>query len=163
GESLMVLDESLEPVPAGEIGDLYIGGAGLSPGYWRDEEKTREVFVHKRCSDDRSERIYKTGDLASVGEDGLVFFAGRSDCQIKTRGYRIELGEIESALHSLEGLRECAVVAVTLGGFEGACICCAYVPITGHCTGPLTLRKELGRLLPSYMLPTHWLEFHSLP
>src|SRR5581483_5690058 len=163
GESLMVLDKNLEPVPAGEIGDLYIGGAGLSPGYWRDEEKTLEVFVRKHCSGDGSERIYKTGDLASVGEDGLVYYVGRSDCQIKSRGYRIELGEMESALHSLEGLQECAVVAVTLGGFEGARICCAYVPLSGHSTGPLTLRKELSRLLPSYMLPTHWLEFDSLP
>ncbi|HEY1266889.1 MAG TPA: amino acid adenylation domain-containing protein [Candidatus Binatia bacterium] len=163
GESLMVLDEKLEPVPAGEIGSLYIGGAGLSPGYWRDEEKTHGAFVRQPCGDDRSERVYKTGDLASLGQDGLVYYVGRSDFQIKSRGYRIELGEIESALHSLPDLQECAVVAVTLGGFEGARVCCAYVPLAGECAGPLTLRKELSRLLPSYMLPTHWLEFDSLP
>jgi amino acid adenylation domain-containing protein len=163
GESLLVLDENLKRKPAGEIGNLHIGGVGLSPGYWRDEEKTRAVFVRNPYSDDPSDRIYKTGDLASVGADGLVYYAGRSDFQIKSRGYRIELGEIESALHSLAGLQECAVVAVPVDGFEGARICCAYVSLAGHSIGPLMLRRELARLLPSYMLPTHWLAFDALP
>ena len=163
GESLLVLDESFKRTPAGEIGNLYIGGVGLSPGYWRDEEKNRAVFLQNPYSDDPSDRIYKTGDLASLGEDGLVYYIGRADFQIKSRGYRIELGEIESALHSLSGLHECAVVAVSVDGFEGARICCAYAPRAGYTIAPLMLRRELSRLVPSYMLPTHWLAFGSLP
>src|SRR5262249_53705391 len=131
-ESLLVLDANLKRAPAGEIGNLYIGGAGLSPGYWRDEDKTRAAFVRNPYSADPSDRIYKTGDLGSLGEDGLVYYVGRADFQIKSRGYRIELGEIESALHSLSGLQECAVVALSVDGFEGARICCAYVPLAGH-------------------------------
>ncbi len=163
GESLMVLNDKLERARAGEIGELYIGGVGLSPGYWRDDEKTRASFIRNPYSDDPSDRMYKTGDLASRGEDGLIYYVGRVDSQIKTRGYRIELGEIESALHSLPGLQECAVVAVPLGGFEGVRLCCAYAPLEGDAIAPLMLRKELSRLLPPYMLPTHWLAFTSLP
>ena len=70
GEELLVLDEKLEPAPAGEIGDLFIAGAGLSPGYWRDEEKTAAAFVPDPRAE--GERIYRTGDLAKVQEDGLV-------------------------------------------------------------------------------------------
>ena len=91
----------LVPVAQGEIGDLYIAGVGLSPGYWRDEEKTRAAFVPDPRSEDPEARIYKTGDLARYSEDGLVQFLGRADSQIKSRGYRIELGEIETALNAL--------------------------------------------------------------
>jgi amino acid adenylation domain-containing protein len=163
GEELLVLDDRLNRCPTGQIGDLYIGGVGLSPGYWRDGEKTRAVFLPNPHSDDSNDRIYKTGDLAWSGEDGLVYYVGRADFQIKSRGYRIELGEIESALNSLSGLKECAVVAVPLGGFEGYRICCAYATLPGHVVNPLGLRKELARLVPAYMLPAQWLEFEILP
>ena len=107
----------------GEVGDLYIGGVGLSPGYWRDLEKTRAAFLPYGDSG----RIYRTGDLAKIGDDGLVYFVGRADTQIKSRGYRIELGEIEVVLNTFEQLKECAVVAVPTDGFENNLICCAYV------------------------------------
>jgi amino acid adenylation domain-containing protein len=163
GEELLVLDDELRRMPAGETGNLYIRGVGLSPGYWRDPEKTRAVFLRNPYSEDHADRIYKTGDLAWRGADGLVYYVGRADFQIKSRGYRIELGEIESALHSIPGLQECAVVAAPLGGFEGSRICCAYVPLQGDGPSPMSLRKELSRMLPSYMLPAHWLAMESLP
>jgi amino acid adenylation domain-containing protein len=163
GEELLVLDEQLNRCAAGQIGDLYIRGVGLSPGYWRDAEKTRAVFLPNPHTADPNDRIYKTGDLASFGEDGLVYYVGRADFQIKSRGYRIELGEIESALNSLSCLQECAVVAVPLGGFEGYRICCAYASLPGHIVSPIGLRKELARLVPAYMLPAQWLEFEKLP
>ena len=100
GEELLVLDEALGPVATGEIGDLYIGGVGLSPGYWRDEEKTNAAFVRDPADPER--RLYRTGDLARLGDDGLLYFLGRVDSQIKSRGYRIELGEIETALNALD-------------------------------------------------------------
>jgi amino acid adenylation domain-containing protein len=163
GEELLVLDDELRPVPPGVIGSLYIGGVGLSPGYWRDPEKTRAAFVPKPGATGAGERIYKTGDLASVGPDGLVYFHGRADTQVKSRGYRIELGEIEAALSSLAGLRDAAVVSIESRGFEGALICCAYVPVPGAPVTPAGLSKELGRLVPSYMLPARWLAFDRLP
>ena len=103
-------------------------GVGLSPGYWRDPEKTRAAFLPDPHDPSPSSRLYKTGDLAKVGEDGLVYFIGRADWQIKSRGYRIELGEIEAALGRVRSLAESAVVAIQTDGFEGATICCAYAP-----------------------------------
>ena len=136
---------------------------GLSPGYWRDEQKTNAVFLPRPGAADANERIYKTGDLAKVGEDGLVYFLGRADSQIKSRGYRIELGEIETALNALGLLRECAVVAVDTGGFEGVTICCAYAPLPDADSDPTMLRQALRRALPSYMLPSRWMSFERLP
>jgi amino acid adenylation domain-containing protein len=163
GEELMILDDQLRPVPTGDIGDLFIRGVGLSPGYWRDPEKTNAVFLRNPFSTDPQDRIYRTGDLASAGADGLIYLHGRSDSQIKSRGYRIELGEIERALHAIEGLRESAVVAVDVGGFEGATICCAYALENGADWTPASLRKRLGELVPSYMIPAQWLSLPCLP
>ena len=163
GEELLVLNEALGPVPTGEIGNLYIRGAGLSPGYWRDQEKTQAAFIRNPFNSDASDRLYKTGDLARIGDDGLVYFHGRADTQIKSRGYRIELGEIESAFHAMSLLQECAVVAIEAEGFEGATICCAYVPADGSEVSPLVLRKSLASVLPQYMIPSHYLVCEELP
>jgi len=163
GEELLVLDERLQPVPHGQVGDLYLRGVGLSPGYWRDPDKTEAVFLRNPHSSDPSDRIYRTGDLAHIGSDGLVYFLGRADSQLKCRGYRIELGEIETALNAIADVRESAVVALSSDGFEGASICCAYVPAPGATITPVTLRKALSTVLPNYMLPSRWLVFERLP
>ncbi len=163
GEELRVLDGDRRPVPPGEIGDLYIRGVGLSPGYWRDPERTAAAFLPVSSSAGAADRIYKTGDLARVGEDGLVYFLGRADSQIKSRGYRIELGEIETALNTLDGLREAAVVAIATDGFEGTLICCAFVPLPDRALTPAALRTALAALVPAYMLPSRWLALHTLP
>lgn len=163
GEALLVLDERLRPVSAGELGDLYIGGVGVSPGYWRDPEKTRSAFLPYPGKAGSAERIYRTGDLARVGETGLVYFLGRADSQIKSRGYRIELGEIEAAANATGCVRECAVVAVVSDGFEGHAICCAFAANVGVQVTAAQLREKLRVLLPAYMIPTHWRAFEALP
>ena len=159
GEQLRVLDAERRPVPAGEIGELYIAGVGLSAGYWREPEKTAAVFV----TDAAGVRLYRTGDLGRRGTDGLFYFVGRVDSQVKSRGYRIELGEIEAALHHIPEVREAAVVAVDTGGFEGAAICCAYAPAPGAPLTPVTLRQALAAVLPAYMLPARWRRLDTLP
>src|SRR2546427_117739 len=163
GEELLVLDDELRLTAPGEIGDLYIRGVGLSPGYWRDSEKTRAAFLPNPLSSDPCDRIYKTGDLAAIGDDDLVYFHGRTDSQIKSRGHRIELGEIETRLYVMPCLRESAVVAIGTDGFEGATICCAYVPAPDADVAPVSLRKELAKEIPSYMLPSRWMALDSLP
>jgi amino acid adenylation domain-containing protein len=163
GEELLVLDEHLRPVVPGDMGDLYIRGVGLSPGYWGDPEKTRQVFLACPGGAGPQDRIYRTGDLARLGTDGLFYFAGRADTQIKSRGYRIELGEIEAALHALPGLQESAVVAIKSEGFEGWLICCAYVPAADGEVSVTSLREGLARLVPGYMLPARWMRHDVLP
>ena len=164
GEKLIILDEDLNQKNIGEVGDLYIEGSGLSPGYWKDIAKTKAAFMRHTNEEGSRKRIYKTGDLASLGSDGLVYFHGRSDYQIKSRGYRIELGEIESALSHNELLREYAVVPVHIDGFEGTAIGCAYVG-TKRKNGSLAplLKQKLKNKIPSYMLPQVWMEFERLP
>ncbi len=161
GEELLVLDQELRPAAVGESGELCIAGAGLSPGYWRDPERTEEAFRADPRPGHEGERVYRTGDLGRVDEDGLFHFLGRADSQIKSRGYRIELGEVESALGSVEGVHECAVVGVDGEGFEGVSICAAYVG--GDDLEPPQLRRALKELLPSYMLPARWLALEELP
>ncbi len=163
GEELLILDGRLQPVATGDVGDLYIRGTGLSPGYWRDREKTDSAFPPCPGGAGPRDRIYKTGDLARRGADGLFYFLGRADTQIKSRGYRIELGEIEAALHSLAALRESAVVAIQSDGFEGWLICCAYAHASEGVVSVEHLRKDLARLLPAYMLPIRWAQHEALP
>ena len=162
GEELLVLDEELEAAPTGDIGDLYIAGVGLSPGYWRDDEKTAAAFLDRPTGVDPAARLYKTGDLARMDADGLVYFLGRADSQIKSRGHRIELGEIEAATNALAAVKECAIVAVETGGFEGTAIGCAFVPADSTIT-PVDVRAGLRTQLPSYMIPSRWLVRDELP
>src|SRR5207249_3108045 len=115
------------------------------------------AFVPNPMSPDPVDRLYRTGDLAKTGADGLVYFLGRADSQIKSRGYRIELGEIETALNAMDFIQECAVVAIPTDGFEGTVICCAYVPRPAVSVTPAGVRKELARVLPSPMLPSRWM------
>ena len=163
GEELLVLDDEMKPSPRGETGMLYIGGVGLSPGYWEDEEKTRAAFVPDPRDASGSGRIYRTGDLARMDEQGIAHFLGRADTQIKSRGYRIELGEIETHLAALSELSECAVVAFESEGFEGLAIGCAYAPSAGADVDPAKLKAVLGQTLPRYMIPTDWRSFEELP
>jgi amino acid adenylation domain-containing protein len=163
GEELLVLNRDLEAVAPGETGDLYIRGVGLSSGYWRDPERTAAAFLPNPRGFDPADRLYRTGDLARLGHDGLVYFVGRADSQIKSRGYRIELGEIEAALGTVSELREAAVVGMPTGGFEGTVIACAYAPAPNCCVSPADLRKMLSALVPSYMLPSRWMALPTLP
>jgi amino acid adenylation domain-containing protein len=158
---LLVLDGNLAPVAAGAAGELYIGGPGLSPGYWKEPERTRQIFVvdprNPAC------RLYRSGDLVRTGEDGLVYSLGRIDSQLKNRGCRIAPGEIEAALNTLGILRESAVVAVPGSGFDGAVICCAYAVAGDIKPAPARLRAELEKMLPRHLVPSYWMEFGELP
>lgn len=104
-----VLNEALEPCPVWVPGELYISGAGLARGYWRDEEQTCARFlIHPRTG----ERIYRSGDLGRFLPDGNIEFLGREDFQVKIGGQRIELGEIEAALQQHPAVHAAVVNAV---------------------------------------------------
>jgi non-ribosomal peptide synthetase component F len=111
---IYLLDRSLQPVPIGVPGELYIGGKNLARGYFNQPELTAEKFIkfqsHLKASE---QRLYKTGDKARYLEDGNLEFLGRIDRQVKIRGYRIELGQIESTLQQHPSIKD-AVVTVTV-------------------------------------------------
>jgi amino acid adenylation domain-containing protein len=163
GEELLVLDDELRPTTPGEVGDIYIGGIGLSPGYWRDPERTASVFIPDPRSDIGSARIYRTGDRGRVGADGVMHFLGRGDFQIKTAGYRVEPAEVENALLTLREVSVCAVVAVTVDDFSGSAVGCVYVPSENTDPRVGEMKKRLADLLPTYMIPSRWLAVDELP
>jgi len=160
GETLHILAPDLRPLPPGEVGEIGIGGAGVTLGYWRDPERTGAAFV---TLPSEPGRVYRTGDLGMRDGDGLVHFLGRKDSQIKARGHRIELGEIEAALLSMPEIGEGAVVAFQAEGFGGHTICCAYVAKAGVALPPAAARERLATLVPRYMLPARWRAMDQLP
>ncbi len=105
-QSVTVLTEDLLIRPIWAEGELYIGGLGLSHGYWKDTNKTNENFI---IHPDTGERLYKTGDMGRYMEDGIIEFLGREDSQVKVQGHRIELGEIEYHLSQHKNIRESVV------------------------------------------------------
>jgi amino acid adenylation domain-containing protein len=163
GEEILVLDQAQNPTRVGEIGEIYIAGAGVGRGYWNDAERTAAAFLPDPRPARSGEVIYRTGDLGRVDGEGLVSFVGRRDTQIKSRGHRIELGEIEAALTRLPEVGESAVIPLELGGFEGTAIGCALSPRPGREFALATVRQQLGERLPSYMIPTRWQVSDELP
>lgn len=162
GEELLVLDRDLKPVKSGEEGEIYIGGSGVSLGYWNDPARTAESFLPDPGNHDGG-LIYRTGDRARIGDDGNIYYLGRLDAQIKSRGYRIELGEIETVLSTIPYLKESVVVALPTDGFENVAICCAYSKHDNSIVSPVELRNDLAKALPYYMIPSHWISIDTLP
>jgi D-alanine--poly(phosphoribitol) ligase subunit 1 len=105
----IIVDENNETVKPGETGQLCLGGVQLTPGYWKNEEKNKEVFFYKDYSG-KSTRFYKTGDLCSVDTHGDIMYLGRIDSQVKVQGFRVELSEIE--FFAKEYLKKINAVAV---------------------------------------------------
>jgi amino acid adenylation domain-containing protein len=160
--TLHVLGPDLRPVPPGETGELYIGGAGVTRGYLRRPALTAEKFRPDPFSDRPGARLYRTGDLARFLPDGTLECLGRIDHQVKVRGYRIELGEVEAALLRHPAVREGAVVARSddSGGKQLA----AYlVPQTGQAPTAENLRQALRERLPEYMVPSLFVVLPALP
>src|SRR5262249_2883898 len=107
---MVVLGPTMEIVPVGIPGELYVGGAGLARGYLGRPELTAERFVPDPFGTTPGGRLYKTGDLARYLPDGELEYLGRADHQVKIRGFRIELGEIENVLLQHPGVREAVVM-----------------------------------------------------
>ncbi|HEU0100106.1 MAG TPA: amino acid adenylation domain-containing protein [Allosphingosinicella sp.] len=155
-----ILDPYLEPVPTGVPGELWIGGAGVARGYLNRPDLTAERFVPSPFT--AGDRLYRTGDRARWRNDGEIEFLGRIDGQIKLRGYRIELGEIEAVLKSLPGISSAA--AAVREDMPGDRRLVAYVvPAANSETDPDSLRAELQRRLPGYMVPSAIVPLNEFP
>jgi len=153
---ILLLNEDGEEVDTFDTGEIVIVNGGISPGYWKNEALTEEVFY----DESEDERFYFTGDLGKMLPDGKIMFMGRKDNQIKLRGYRIDLGEIETHILNQENVAEAAVVSREDEEFEKYLVA-FVVPKNGSCSD--RLRVNLGSKLPDYMLPAHFIELESLP
>ncbi|WP_258005901.1 non-ribosomal peptide synthetase, partial [Cylindrospermopsis raciborskii] len=111
--SLYILDRHLQPVPIGVVGEMYVGGAGVTRGYFHRPQLTAERMIPNpfATNDLTSARLYKTGDLARFLDNGNIEYIGRNDHQVKIRGFRIELGEIEAVIKSHPEVRDALVIA----------------------------------------------------
>ncbi|HSF41611.1 MAG TPA: amino acid adenylation domain-containing protein, partial [Thermoanaerobaculia bacterium] len=154
-----ILDESLELVPPGVVGDLYIGGVGVARGYAGDPEKTAASYRPDPFSGP-GQRLYRTGDLGRMLPEGEIEFLGRSDHQVKVRGFRIELGEIESQLSRAPGVREAVVLART--DRAGQRYLCGYV-VASDKVSVGALQEHLAGSLPGYMIPDTFVFLSELP
>lgn len=163
---LYVLDDDLNLLPQGAVGELYIGGPGLARGYHRQPTLSAERFIADPFAS--GERLYRTGDRARLRADGAVEYVGRVDHQVKIRGFRIELGEIESRLQQCPGIREAVVLALPL---NGSLQLVAYLVadqdvldgVAGQSAFRQQVRASLQARLPDYMVPGHLLLLAELP
>lgn len=153
GSRMYILDERLEPVPFGSIGQLYVAGEGLARGYVRRAAMTADRFRPDPFSTQPGQRMYATGDLVSYTADGRLEFHGRIDHQVKVFGNRVELQEIEHVLSSHSDVAAAKVLARRDGDLTRLE---AYVVATpGHVLSSVDLRWAVTRTLPEYCVPSH--------
>ncbi|KAG9576738.1 hypothetical protein KCV01_g17296, partial [Aureobasidium melanogenum] len=159
-----LLDTFGQPVPAGAVGELYIGGDGVALGYWNRPELTAERFLADPFSGKPGARMYRTGDLARYQPDGNLVYLGRNDAQVKIRGFRIEPGEVQARLLEQEGMLDAAVV-VREDGLGGKRLVAYVVPREDAARIDLatTCRARLSTQLPDYMLPSAFVVLDALP
>lgn len=144
---LLILTEDGREAAVGEQGELCILGAGIALGYWNSPERTERAFVQNPLNREYHQRLYRSGDLALVNEEGLIIFLGRKDGQVKVKGNRIELGEVEAAARCIPGVEN----ACALFDSEKQ-----MIVLFAESSESFALRRfnmELKKYIPAYMLP----------
>jgi amino acid adenylation domain-containing protein len=170
---LYILDNNLNPLPVGAIGELYLSGVSLARGYLNQINLTREKFIlnqfksEGKKQQEKNDRLYKTGDLVRMLPDGNLAYIGRSDSQVKLNGQRIELGEIESVLNTFSGVKQSVVLVannkVVIGGdlTPNQYLVCYYVADSK--LNEKNILNYLKNYLPNYMLPNGLVFLDKLP
>ena len=151
--SVFLLSPEGKAVPDGELGEICVSGPGLALGYYGDPERTALSFMQNPLNDRYLERIYRTGDIGRVREDGLLEFHGRNDRQIKHQGHRVELGEIEVTAMSLPGVAECCAI------YKNEKISLVYAGEAKEKEIQLAFRERL----PLFMMPRKVVRVDALP
>jgi amino acid adenylation domain-containing protein len=160
---LYVLDSTLQPVPIGVPGELYIGGACLARGYLTRPELTAETFIPDPFCGAPGQRLYKTGDLARYLADGNLVYLGRADRQLKIRGFRIEAGDVEAALRHHEGVRDAAVIASGSDHSELRLLAFVVAQEGKSAVKAVELREFLKERIPEYMVPDTFVTIDEIP
>ncbi len=161
GTRVYVLNERLEPVPSGVLGDLFIAGSGVARGYVADPRQTAERFLPDPHGAQGS-RMYATGDRARWRERGVLELLGRSDGQVKVRGFRVEVGEVETALTQYPGVRASVVVAREDANGEKR-LAAYVVPATVPGPDIADLRRWLRDRLPEPIIPSWLISLDAMP
>ena len=156
----LILNDHLQPVVQGDIGELYIGGPGLARGYHGRPAMTAAAFIPDPAGS--GARLYRSGDRARLLANGQIQFLGRADDQVKVRGYRVTLGEIAQRLRELDGLRDAHVRVDDRGQLIAYALLDAKVDSDAKLDGE-ALRTQLAQSLPDYMVPNHILILDAFP
>ena len=156
--TVYILDKNQQPVPVGFPGELYVGGVGLSAGYLKNPDLTREKFVANPLPVDNDGILYRTGDIARWNNQGVLEYIGRIDEQVQIRGIRVEPGEIENILLELEYIKEAIVVA-----HQGDTVALAAYIVSEHKLNVSDIRAYLKTQLPAYMIPEYFISLDTLP
>lgn len=160
--SLYVLDEHLQPVPVGVVGELYIGGVCLARGYLNRADLTADRFILNPHIRPNEERFYRTGDLVRYLPDGNLEYIGRIDQQVKIRGYRVELNEISSAIQLHPAVKEC-VILVREHHRDNRHLVAFLIGADPQVVSNRELRSFLQKWLPDYMVPTTFVWLKDFP
>jgi aspartate racemase len=159
---LYILDAKLQPVPAGETGELCVSSPCLALGYLNRPELTNQKFIPNPFHDMGGTRLYRTGDMARYRADGAIEFLGRSDFQVKIRGQRLELGEVEAVLSECSLVQACAVVAHGEKPDEKHLV--AYiVPAARQAPAAAQVRQYMVQRVPEYMVPSMFMFLDAFP
>jgi amino acid adenylation domain-containing protein/non-ribosomal peptide synthase protein (TIGR01720 family) len=158
-----VLDAHLELVPPGVIGEIYIGGVGLTRGYFGQPDLTAERFIPHPFATEPGARLYRTGDLGSYLPDGRLQFKGRADDQVKIRGFRIEPGEVRHALAQHPSIAQAHVMPVEWQPGQPRLVAWYVSDSRERELPPFELREWLERRLPRYMHPSRYVCLESMP
>ena len=158
GYTMQLLGPTLQPVPLGAIGEIYIGGGGEARGYLGRPELTMERFIADPSAGSAFAYMYRSGDLGRYRPDGVIEYFGRNDDQVKLRGFRIELGEIEFAAQHVAGVTNAAVMVRGTGDLRSLVAYLEGVPRPDD-----EVRAELAATLPEYMIPTFFVWLEKLP
>ncbi len=155
-----VLDDNMQPVPVGELGEMYVGGAGLARGYLNRPDLNQSRFISDPFA--ANERLYRTGDLVRVTTGGDMEYMGRQDDQVKIRGFRIEPGEVEVALGKYPGLKDVVVVSRDVRQEEKQLVA-FYTAAGGSAPSTPALRRFMMDKLPAHMVPSRFIRLWNLP
>ncbi|QFU89756.1 non-ribosomal peptide synthetase [Amycolatopsis sp. YIM 10] len=156
-----LLDDDLNPVPAGVPGQLFVGGGGLARGYLGQPGITAGVFLPDPFTPVPGGRMYATGDIGRLDRHGRIEILGRRDHQLKIRGFRVELGEIENTIAAHPGVRGAVVHPVT--GPREVKRLAAYVILRDATTSMGELNQHVSRHLPGHMVPAHFVAMEAFP
>jgi amino acid adenylation domain-containing protein len=159
---LYLLDDAKKPVQEGEVGELYVGGGGVTRGYLNRPQLNAERFIADHFAGTAGARLYRTGDLARVRPDGEIVYLGRNDSQVKINGFRIELGEVEAALAEVPGVQQSCVVAHTdKAGTQR--LAAYFVASPGVELSARTLGEFFITRMPAHMRPSSYTPLERLP
>jgi len=156
GTTARLVDENLEPVPAGVVGEILIGGATLALGYNHQPRRSAESFIADAWSEAPGQRLYRTGEFARRRNDGRLELRGRRDGRVRIAGQRVELKEIEAALVQQPGVKDAAVLALETGTAEAISVSAFVVAAEDAELSPAKLRQSLLERLPERLVPAEF-------